>query len=120
MEREQFLQFMHNLLRELATRKGSELSITAGSPPAMKVDGKVAPVSRTNLSPAHTRELARSIMTDKQAAEFEAAQECTFDISPPGIGRFRVNAIVQQGHVGLTLIPEALAKAASKHSFVGG
>src|SRR5512143_1918371 len=103
MEREQSLKFMHDLLRALVARKGSDLFITAGFPPAMKVDGKVTPVSQSSLSPIHTQELARSIMTDKQAAEFEATNECNFAISPTGIGRFRVNAFVQQGRVGLVL-----------------
>src|SRR5687767_4834017 len=103
MEREQSLKFMHDLLRALIARKGSDLFITAGFPPAMKVDGKVTPVSQQSLSPVHTQELARSIMTDKQAAEFEATNECNFAISPSGIGRFRVNAFVQQGRVGLVL-----------------
>src|SRR6187397_139389 len=103
MEREQSLKFMHDLLRALIARKGSDLFITAGFPPAMKVDGKVTPVSQQSLSPVHTQELARSIMTDKQAAEFEATNECNFAISPSGIGRFRVNAFVQQGRVALVL-----------------
>jgi twitching motility protein PilU len=103
MEREQSLKFMHDLLRALLARKGSDLFITAGFPPAMKVDGKVTPVSQQSLSPVHTQELARSIMTDKQAAEFEATNECNFAISPSGIGRFRVNAFVQQGRAGLVL-----------------
>ena len=103
MEREQSLKFMHDLLRALIARKGSDLFITAGFPPAMKVDGKVTPVSQQSLSPVHSQELARSIMTDKQAAEFEATNECNFAISPSGIGRFRVNAFVQQGRVGLVL-----------------
>src|SRR6476660_445094 len=103
MEREQSLKFMHDLLRALIARRGSDLFITAGFPPAMKVDGKVTPVSQQSLSPVHTQELARSIMTDKQAAEFEATNECNFAISPSGIGRFRVNAFVQQQRVGMVL-----------------
>ena len=103
MEREQSLKFMHDLLRALLARKGSDLFITAGFPPAMKVDGKVTPVSQQSLSPMHTQELARSIMTDKQASEFESTKECNFAINPPGIGRFRVNAFVQQGRIGMVL-----------------
>jgi twitching motility protein PilU len=103
MEREQSLKFMHDLLRALLARKGSDLFITAGFPPAMKVDGKLTPVSQQSLTPVHTQELARSVMTDKQAAEFEATNECNFAISPSGIGRFRVNCFVQQGRVGMVL-----------------
>ena len=80
MEREQSLKFMHDLLRALIARKGSDLFITAGFPPAMKVDGKVTPVSQQSLSPLHTQELARSIMTDKQAAEFDLLAKGRFQL----------------------------------------
>ena len=101
MERDQALKFMQDLLRLMLSKKGSDLFITAGFPPAMKVDSKMTPLSNQVLSPQHTAELARSIMNDKQAAEFEANKECNFAISPAGIGRFRVNAFVQMGRVGL-------------------
>ena len=103
MEREQALKFVHELLRAMLAKRASDLFITAGFPPAMKIDGKMTPVSQTSLSPIHTGEIARSIMTDKQAAEFEATKECNFAIAPSGIGRFRVNAFVQQGRIGLVL-----------------
>jgi twitching motility protein PilU len=103
MERDQALKFMHDLLRAMVARKASDLFITVGFPPAMKVDGKITPVSNQSLSPVHSQELARSIMTEKQAAEFEATSECNFAISPTGIGRFRVNALMQQGRVALVL-----------------
>ena len=101
MEREQATRFIHELLQLLVKEKGSDLFITAAFPPAVKVDGKITPVSKTALSPQHTIELVRSVMNDKQAAEFESSKECNFAISPPGVGRFRVNAFVQQGRVGM-------------------
>jgi twitching motility protein PilU len=91
------------LLRGMLSKKASDLFITAGFPPAFKVDGKMTPVSNQALSPQHTQELARSIMNDRQAAEFEATHECNFAISPPGIGRFRVNIFMQQQRVGMVL-----------------
>jgi twitching motility protein PilU len=103
MERDQAVKFMNDLLRVMVSKKASDLFITAGFPPAFKVDGKVTPISNQTLTPSHTQELARSIMNDKQAEEFEASKECNFAISPPGIGRFRVNAFVQQARVGLVL-----------------
>ncbi|BCB25609.1 twitching motility protein PilT [Sulfurimicrobium lacus] len=103
MEREQAQKFMHDLLRLMISKKGSDLFITAGFPPAIKVDGKVTPVSNQTLTPAHSQELAMAIMNSKQASEFEATKECNFAISPPDIGRFRVNAFVQQSRVGLVL-----------------
>jgi twitching motility protein PilU len=87
----------------MLSKKGSDLFITAGFPPAMKIDGKMTPATTQTLTPQHTQELARSIMNDKQAAEFEATKECNFAINPAGIGRFRVNAFVQQGRTGLIL-----------------
>ena len=101
MERDQALKFMYDLLRLMSQKNGSDLFITAAFPPAIKIDGKVTPVSNQTLSPSHTSELARSIMNDRQAAEFEATRECNFAISPAGIGRFRVNALMQQGRVAI-------------------
>ncbi|MEO1767877.1 PilT/PilU family type 4a pilus ATPase [Thiobacter aerophilum] len=103
MEREQATKFMHDLLRLMVSKKASDLFITAGFPPALKIDGRVTPVSNQTLTPQHTVELARAIMNDKQAYEFESTKECNFAISPPDIGRFRVNAFVQQGRTGLVL-----------------
>ncbi len=103
MERDQALKFMHDLLRLMEQKKGSDLFITAGFPPAVKIDGRIVPQSNQVLSPQHTTELVRAIMNDKQAAEFEATKECNFAISPGDIGRFRVNAYVQQGRVGCVL-----------------
>jgi twitching motility protein PilU len=103
MEREQATKFMYDLLRALVAKKGSDLFITAGFPPAMKVDAKMTPVSQQSLTPQHTGVLVRSIMNDKQAAEFEARKECNFAINPAGIGRFRVNCFVQMGSVGMVL-----------------
>jgi twitching motility protein PilU len=103
MEREQATKFMYDLLRALVAKKGSDLFITAGFPPAMKVDAKMTPVSQQALTPQHTGVLVRSIMNDRQAADFEAHKECNFAINPAGIGRFRVNCFVQMGSVGMVL-----------------
>ena len=103
MERDEGLKFMYQLLTMMVQKKGSDLFITSGFPPAIKVDGKVTPATTQVLTPQHTLELARAIMNDRQAAEFEASKECNFAINPSGIGRFRVNAFVQQGRAGLVL-----------------
>jgi twitching motility protein PilU len=103
MEREQASKFLHDLLKLMVARNGSDLFLTAEFPPAFKIDGKVAPVSSVPLSPQHTIELARALMNDRQAAEFEAHKEVNFAISPTGIGRFRVNTFMQQGRVGIVL-----------------
>ena len=103
MERDQASKFINDLLKLMVSRKGSDLFITAEFPPAIKVDGKVTRLMDQPLVAAHTLSLARSIMSDKQVAEFERTKECNFAISPAGIGRFRVNAFIQQGRVGMVL-----------------
>ena len=103
MERDQATRFVHDLLKLLLSKKGSDLFLTADFPPAFKVDGRVLPVSNQPLTQQHTAELVRSIMNDRQASEFESTKECNFAISPTGIGRFRVSAFVQQGKVGIVL-----------------
>ncbi|MFD0669371.1 PilT/PilU family type 4a pilus ATPase [Ramlibacter sp. MAHUQ-53] len=110
MERDQASKFINDLLKLMVSRGGSDLFITGDFPPAIKVDGKVTKVSPQPLNAGHTLALARAIMNDRQAAEFERTKECNFAIAPAGIGRFRVNAFVQQGKVGLVLrvIPQTL------------
>jgi twitching motility protein PilU len=110
MERDQASKFVNDLLRLMISRNGSDLFLTADFPPAIKVDGKVTKVSPQPLTGQHTMALARAVMNDKQAAEFERTKECNFAISPQGIGRFRCNAFVQMGHIGLVfrVIPQAL------------
>jgi twitching motility protein PilU len=110
MERDQASKFIVDLLKLMVSRNGSDLFITGDFPPAIKVDGKVTKVSPQPLTGSHTLALARSIMSDKQAAEFERTKECNFAISPADVGRFRVNAFMQQGKVGMVLrvIPQVL------------
>jgi twitching motility protein PilU len=110
MERDQASKFINDLLKLMISRNGSDLFITGDFPPAIKVDGKVTKVSPQPLSGMHTMALARSIMNDKQAAEFERTKECNFAVAPPGIGRFRVNAFIQMGKVGMVMrtIPSTL------------
>ena len=110
MERDQATKFINDLLKLMVGRNGSDLFITSDFPPAIKVDGKITKVSPQPLSSAHTMALTRSVMNDKQVAEFERTKECNFAISPPGVGRFRANAFIQQGKVGMVLrvIPAVL------------
>ena len=103
MQRETASKFLHDLLRRLVEQNGSDLFLTVDFPPAFKVDGEIHRVSEQALTPGHTLTLARAVMNDRQAAEFEAHKEVNFAISPSGIGRFRVNAFLQQNHVGLVL-----------------
>jgi twitching motility protein PilU len=103
MEREQASKFLHDLLKLMLAKRGSDLFLTAEFPPAFKIDGRLTPVSNVPLTPQHTVELARALMNDRQAGEFEAKKELNFAISPQGIGRFRVNTFMQLGRVGVVL-----------------
>ncbi|MBF4987334.1 PilT/PilU family type 4a pilus ATPase [Methylophilus sp. 14] len=94
-------KFVNDLLKLMITRKASDLFITAGFPPAMKIDGKLTPVSSQTLNTQQTAEIARTVMNDKQAQEFQDTLECNFAISMPSVGRFRVNAFIQRSAVGL-------------------
>ena len=103
MERDQATTFITDLLKLMVGRGGSDLFLTAELPPAIKVDGKITKVSPQPLNGTHTIALARAIMNDRQVAEFERTKECNFAISPPNLGRFRVNAFMQQGKVGMVM-----------------
>ncbi len=103
MEREQAIKLMQDLLKRMVERKGSDLFITAGFAPAIKIDGEIRPQSERTLTPEQSSVLVRAIMNDKQTREFDATKECNFAIAPPGIGRFRVSAFVQQGQIGAVL-----------------
>jgi twitching motility protein PilU len=101
MEKGQAEKFVFDLLRLMLGKKASDMFITAGFPPAMKIDGKMTPVNSQVLTPQQAREICRSIMNDKQATEFDATNECNFAIGIPNVARFRVNAFIQRGSVGL-------------------
>jgi twitching motility protein PilU len=103
MSPEQAKKYMHNLLRMMLAKNGSDLFISNDFPPSMKIDGAMTPVGNQRLNPTYTRALANAIMDEKQKAEFEETKECNFAISPENIGRFRVNIFVQQGCVGMVL-----------------
>lgn len=100
MEREAAIKLIQQLLSLMKERGGSDLFLTAGFPPAIKQDGAITPVMDKALTPENSAMLMRALMSDKQTKDFEATNECNFAISPPSIGRFRVNAFVQQGRVG--------------------
>ena len=103
MERENAIKTMRDLLASMVEKKSSDMFITDGFPPAMKIDGKIVPVGEDTLLSDDTKALCSAIMNDRQVKEFEATKECNFAISPKGIGRFRVNAFVQQGSNGLVI-----------------
>ncbi len=100
MERDQAIKLVQQLLLLMKQRNGSDLFLTEGFPPAIKIDGKLTPVMDKPLTAEESSLIVRAIMNDRQLKDFEATSECNFAIAPPNIGRFRVNAFVQQGRVG--------------------
>jgi twitching motility protein PilU len=103
MDRDQAIKLMQELLKRVVDKAASDLFITAHFPPAIKLDGEIRPQMERALSPEQSSMLVRAIMNDRQTKEFDATKECNFAIAPPGIGRFRVSAFVQQGHVGCVI-----------------
>ncbi len=103
MERDQAIKFVLELLKMMVQKGGSDLFVTVGFPPAIKVHGKITPVTKQALKPEDAKSMVYGVMRDKTLKEFEATNEANFAISPPGIGRFRANAFVQQGHMGMVL-----------------
>jgi twitching motility protein PilU len=103
VERDQAIKLMQDLLRRMVERKGSDLFITAGFPPAIKIDGEIRPQTDKPLTPEQAAVLSRAIMNDKQTREFDASKECQFAIAPPGIGRFRASAFIQQSFTGCVI-----------------
>jgi twitching motility protein PilU len=103
MDREQGIKLMQELLRRVVERQASDLFITANFPPAIKIDGEIRPQMERALTSEQSAILVRAIMNDRQTKEFDATKECNFAIAPPGIGRFRVSAFVQQSHVGCVI-----------------
>ena len=97
------IEVIHGMLKLMVSRKASDLFISVGFPPALKIDGKVTPISDQVLSEVQTKIIARALMSDKQVALFEATKECSFAVAPFGIGRFRGSAYVDQNGVGLVL-----------------
>jgi len=103
MDRDQAIKLMQELLKRVVDKAASDLFITANFPPAIKLDGEIRPQMERALSPDQSSMLVRAIMNDRQTKEFDATKECNFAIAPPGIGRFRVSAFVQQGYTGAVL-----------------
>ena len=93
----------NSLLKLLVHKQGSDLFITAGMPPSMKVNGRIKPVSQSTLTPEQAREVVLSVMTAEQRKDFDKNHECNFAISASGVGRFRVNAFYQRNHCGMVL-----------------
>ena len=96
-------QAIEQLLSALVQHKGSDLFITAGWPPSLKVDGVIRPAGKQPLTNDQARDMVLMLMNERQRAEFEESKECQFAISRSQVGRFRVSAFVQRDSVGAVL-----------------
>ncbi len=103
MEKDQAIKFMRDLMGAMVKKGASDLFVTVDFPPALKIQGKIMPASQSRLSGEDTRVLCYAIMNDRQLKEYESTKECNFAVAPKGIGRFRVNAFIQQGYCGMVL-----------------
>ncbi|MCK7594367.1 PilT/PilU family type 4a pilus ATPase [Pseudomarimonas salicorniae] len=92
-----------SFLKLMAHKKASDLFITAGVPPSMKVSGRVQPITQNPLTPQQSRDLVLNVMTPSQREEFEKTHECNFAIGVSGVGRFRVSCFYQRNQVGMVL-----------------
>ncbi len=103
MENDSARKYLYSLLLKMQQQGGSDLFVTAGAPPSMRLHGKITPLTDKKLSPQQTMALSLSVMEDKEQTEFQSTQECNFAISVPDVARFRVNAFVQRGSAGMVI-----------------
>ena len=94
---------VHEWLRFMVVRNASDLFLTAGFPPALKLNGKISPISKQSLTPTDSAMFAKVLMNEKQQADFAATHEANFAIAQPQVGRFRVNVFMQQGRTGVVM-----------------
>ncbi len=102
-ESNEYQSYINQLLQLMVTENASDLFITTGFPPAMKINGAMTPLGSNILKPDHTNQLAMSLMNEKQKKEFLDTHECNFAISLSKVGRFRVNVFRQRGSIGMVL-----------------
>ena len=103
MNEEQAKTYMTKLLTAMSRAGGSDLFISNDFPPSMKAHGTMRPMTSQKLSAEFTRELANSLMNQRQRDEFAKEFECNFAMSIPEVARFRVNVFIQQQHVGMVI-----------------
>lgn len=103
MNRDSAIEYVHKLLNNMLEKGGSDLFITAGASPSIKLDNQVVPLAKQALSDQQAMYLVRAAMNDRQLQVFEEQMECNFSLALPGVARFRVNAFTQRGHGGMVL-----------------
>jgi twitching motility protein PilU len=102
-EKMQYQGFVHKMLAAMVAMKGSDLFITVGFPPSVKLNGKLTKLNDTPLTADQTRKMAHSIASEKQWNQYNEIKGANFAISPEGIGRFRINIFTQQQRTGMVI-----------------
>ncbi len=91
------------LLRLVVEKGASDMFITSGKPPMLKINGKLYAAGKNNLSPDQSRDMVRGVMNKDQREVFDKEHECNFAINTAGLGRFRVSAFYQRNLAGMVL-----------------
>ena len=94
---------LHDLLKEMMDKGASDLHITTGTPPVMRLHGQVVPAGMQALTPAETKSLAYSILTEAQKQKFEEQLELDLSFGVKGLARFRANVFMDRGAVALAV-----------------
>lgn len=102
-DHEKGTRYIYELALKLLELDGSDIFITAGSPPALKVNQEIHRVGTQIMTPQQTSLIARSIMHDRQVKEFDQNNEVNFSLNFPNIARFRVSAFTQRGSASLVM-----------------
>src|SRR6201992_768281 len=103
LSEEQAKSYMVKLLTAMTRAGGSDLFVSRDFPPSMKIQGKMQPLATQKLTAEVTRELAHSIMNERQREEFAKEWECNFSLAIPDVARYRVNVFMQQLNVGMVI-----------------
>jgi len=94
---------LRELLQEMIEKKASDLHITAGLPPQLRVDGEITPTNHAPLTPENTQEITYSVLNEEQQKRFEAEHELDFSFGVKGLSRFRANVFLQRGVTSLAI-----------------
>lgn len=94
---------LHGMLKEMIERGASDLHLTTGAPPMLRLEGRITPLDDKRLTPAETKSLAYSILTDAQKHQFEEEKELDLSFGIKGLSRFRANVYIQRGAVGMAI-----------------
>ncbi len=90
---------MHQLLKAMIEKGASDLHVTTGTPPQLRIDGKLCPLKMPPLSPQETKQLCYSVLTDAEKHKFEETNELDLSFSVQKLSRFRGNVFIQRGNV---------------------